>query len=168
MANKNAFGVVLPSRTTDPQGFYKDRLVKLLTSGKYPKLTIAGLDDPTVSRGIDYAGPGNLLTFGSARNHDVNWIERPEYACERGLTPIYVDLTTQWNNVVASLDKYYNEKYPREVSLYISDGRKVKINDGFIQVGYDVVSYATFKSPAYKVVDTFTAADLRAIVAALV
>ena len=167
MANKNAFGVVLPTNPDDFK-FYKRCLVNLITSDKYSKLTIAGLDSPEVKRGIDYATPGSIITFGSARNHDVNWIERETYACERGLSPVFVDLHTEWSRVVGALDKYYNEKYPREVSLYISDGRKVKINDGFIQVGYDVVSYATFKSPAYKVVDTFTAADLRAIVAALV
>ena len=163
MANKNAFAVVLPGRDQDPNGFYKSQLVNLLTSGKYPKLTIAGFDQPDVRRGIEYAGPGNLMTFGSATNHDVNWVERPTYACEKGIAPVYVDLHTEWNQVVASLDKYYNEKYPRTIALTISDGRKVKINDGFIQIGYDVYPYATFKA-----VDTLTISDIRAIAALLV
>lgn len=161
MANKNAFGVVLP-KDHDDFTFYKSCMVNLLTSGKYPKLTIAGLDDPEVRRGIQYASPGSVLTFGSAKNHDVNWIERETYACEKGLSPVFVDLRTQWNRVVAALDRYYNEKYPREIVISISDNRKVKINDGFIQVGYDIYPYATFKA-----VTTFTASDIRAILAAL-
>ena len=107
MTSKNSFAVVIPSKERDPQGFYKKNFVELLQSPKYNKLTIAGIDIPTVLRGIQHAGPDTLLTVGTAKHHDINWIERPTYACERGIEPIF-DLLSYFINLSNSNVIHHN------------------------------------------------------------
>ena len=114
----NKFAVVLPSRTLDTNGFYKQGLVDLLLN-KFTWLTIAGFDEPDVKHGIEYAGPGSLLTFGTAKNHDVNWIKRPDYARGRGIVPIY-DLVKDYNTVIAAITAFANARKPRPVYNYNS------------------------------------------------
>ena len=87
MGNTYNFAVELPTRAQDPSGFYKKGLIEKLTKN-YLWLTVAGLDAPHTLkngrelRGVDHAGPGSVITFGTAKNHDVNWVERPDYARE--------------------------------------------------------------------------------------
>ena len=135
--NKNAFVIELPALNVDPQGFYKKGLVETLTSKKYEKLTIAGIDLPTVIRGIQHAGPGNLITIGTAKNHDVEWIERPNYAREKGYNPVY-DLVADWNTIMKKIEVYYNEKYPKAYNFTGTYGTNVQVFDGFVKIGDNV------------------------------
>lgn len=131
------FAVELPGTDRDPRGFYKKGLVEIMTSPKYSKLTIAGIDVPAVLRGIEHAGPGSLITVGTAKNHDINWVERPGYAREKGYAPVY-DLIQDWNKVTDKLDQYYNEKYPKYKTMTTSTGAKVEIYPHFIKIDNNV------------------------------
>ena len=159
MTSKNSFAVVIPSKERDPQGFYKKNFVELLQSPKYNKLTIAGIDIPTVLRGIQHAGPDTLLTVGTAKNHDINWIERPTYACERGIEPIF-DLVKDWNTVTNKLDTYYNEKYPKFRSFTASTCAVVEVYPHFIKVGNNVYPWQDKQS-------SLTDYDLNLIIATM-
>lgn len=108
MENKYKFAVELPSLVNDPRGFYKKGLVDMITK-RYPNLTVAGLDNPDVKRGIQYAGPGSLITFGTAKNHDINWVERPDYAREKGYKPVY-DLIKDWSTIATKIAAFSSEK----------------------------------------------------------
>ena len=157
--NKNAFAIELPALNVDPQGFYKKGLVEILTSDKYKKLTIAGIDLPTVIRGIQHAGPGNLITIGTAKNHDVEWIERPNFAREKGYNPVY-DLVADWKTVTNKLDVYYNEKYPKNYNFTGAYGANVQVFDGFVKIGDNIY-------PWENKTNTLSARDIEVITAQL-
>lgn len=174
MDNKYKFAVVLPSKTQDPNGFYKRGIVDILKN-KYPHLTVAGLDNPDVKRGIQYAGPGNLLTFGTAKNHDVNWVERPDYAREKGYSPVY-DLIKDWNTVTAKIDMFAREKrrlqelearnryasynsYYGPVTIDLGNNVKVQVFDSFIKVGTTIIPRVA-KAETFK---SYTVTEVRAI-----
>ena len=165
MENKFKFAVELPTLANDPRGFYKKGLIELLTK-KYTNLTVAGIDAPEVKHGVQYAGPGNLMTFGTATKHDVEWIRRPDYAREKGYKPVY-DLIKDWSTVVSKIAAFSAEKtriekekrraefarlnayrmtyvYRQPVvasPVYITyvEGIKVQVFDGFIKVGYRII-----------------------------
>lgn len=134
----NSFAVEIPSRDTDPNLFYKKELLALIAK-KYPNFTIAGKVPPTVRRGVEYASHGNLLTFGTSKTHDVEWVERPGFACEKGYAPI-LNLVKDWNKITARLEALNNERYPAKLKL--SNGTEVEFFDNFVKVGYNRVSYA--------------------------
>ncbi len=152
MDNTYKFAVELPTKAQDPSGYYKKGLVDKLVN-KYPWLKVAGIDDPYYTkngkyiRGIDYAGAGSVMTFGTAKNHDVNWVERPDYVREKGYTPIY-NLVKDWNTVVNRLDAFANEKKPvyrptynystSSVSYNIG-GDVIEVFDNFIKIGYHII-----------------------------
>lgn len=140
--NKN-FAVLLPSREFDATGFYKKGLIDAVLN-KYPWLKVAGVDEPSFTkqgkyiRGVDYAGPGNLITFGSAKYHDVNWIERPDFARSKGRGPIY-DLAKQYDKVMEKLEDFAMSRKPW---YYVTKKAKnygdLEVYDNFIRIGYDV------------------------------
>ena len=150
MGNTYNFAVELPTRAQDPSGFYKKGLIDKVTK-QYPWLTVAGLDAPFKLkngrdlRGVDYAGPGSVITFGTAKNHDVNWVERPDYAREKGYTPVY-NLVKDWSSVVSRLDAFAKAKKPvyrptyksSSVSYYVG-GSVVEVFDNFIKIGYNII-----------------------------
>ena len=162
---KFKFAVELPTLANDPRGFYKKGLVDIILN-RYKNLTVAGIDNPDVKRGIEYAGPGNLITFGTAKNHDVNWVARPDYAREKGYKPVY-DLIKDWNTIVSKISAFSAEKkriedekrraeearlrsmyrntyvysgYAEKAieTIYV-DGIKVQVFPSFIKVGYTVI-----------------------------
>lgn len=166
MDNTYKFAVELPSKTQDPHGFYKKGLVDKLLN-EYPWLKVAGIDSPFYLkngqklRGIDYAGAGSVLTFGTAKNHDVNWVERPDYVREKGYTPIY-NLAKDWSTVVSRLDAFakakkpvYRPTYKTTSVVYNIAGFPVEVFDNFIKIGYTVIprypktcDYYMFSEPA--------------------
>ena len=162
--SKDKFAVVLPTSQLDNSGFYKSGLMTKIIN-KYPWLTVAGLDEPTrlksgrLLRGVNMAGAGNVITFGTAKNHDVNWIERADYAREKGIAPVY-DLIKDWNTVIAKLDAFAIARKPKPVyrnvyssncygcsyynqaatgSVFYVGGQKVEVFDGFIKIGYNII-----------------------------
>ncbi len=115
--NVNSFAFVLPGKNEDPNGYYKQLFVEFITK-EFPELTIAGFDRPYYTnmgkyiRGIDHAGAETVITVGTAPNHDINWIERPLYALEKGIVPIY-NLVKDFAAIKAKLTAYRDAKYPK-------------------------------------------------------
>lgn len=150
--DNNNFFVQLPTSANDPRGFYKKGLIDAIN--RYPWLKVAGLDAPFTTkngneiRGIQFAGPENLITFGSAKSHDVNWVKRPDYAREKGYHPVY-DIIKDWTTVMGKLDKFANERKPRpryqEVYLqgagdtFYVNGQKVEVYDNYIKIGLNII-----------------------------
>ena len=163
--NKNSFVIELPSADRDPNGFYKKGLINLLTSDEYTKLTVAGMDKPFYTntgkeiRGIDYAGPGKVITIGTAQNHDVNWIDRVDFAREKGYNPVY-DLISDWKTITKKLDVYYNEKYPKNYNFTGTYGANVQVFDGFVKIGDNIY-------PWENKTNTLSARDIEVITAQL-
>ena len=150
MGNTYNFAVELPTRAQDPSGFYKKGLIEKLTKN-YPWLTVAGLDSPYSTnsgrtiRGVDHAGPGSVITFGTAKNHDVNWVERPDYVREKGYTPVY-NIVKDWSTVVSRLDAFaqakkpvYRPVYKTTSVVYTIAGMPVEVFDNFIKIGYNII-----------------------------
>ena len=151
MTNDNFF-VALPSYNVDNTGFYKQAVINRIRTN-YPWLTVAGLSNPTVTpkgnhiNGVQNAGPGNLLTFGTGKFHDVNWVRRPEYATERGYEPI-IDPVKNWNTLVDKLHNFAMNRKPVYNSYrsssntyalgndrFVIGGNNVTITDDFVYVG---------------------------------
>lgn len=133
----NSFAVEIPNRTTDPNLFYKKELLALIAA-KYPEFTVSGKNPPVVARGVEYASHGNLLTFGTSKTHDIEWVERPSYACEKGYAPIF-DLVKDWNKITSQIEKLHEELYPSR--LRMSNGMEVEFFKNFVKIGYDRVAY---------------------------
>ena len=147
------FAVSLPEVNTATGAFYKKSLIDTITT-KYPHLSVAGLDDPFYTRsgkkkirGVEYAGPGNLLTFGTAKDHDINWVERANYACSKGYQPIY-DLVKDYNTILNKLDVFAKERKPvcsqpsNKYGITINvniNGTPVEVYDNFIKIGYTII-----------------------------
>ena len=148
------FFVELPSYNRDNNGFYKRTLLNTIEK-KYPWLTVAGLDSPfktpkgNVINGVQNAGPGSLLTFGTGRQHDVNWVKRPSFAAERGYEPI-LNPITNWNTIMNKLDTFAMNRKPIQTRYssdfsylgnnnYIIGSNNVTITDDFIYVGIFVL-----------------------------
>lgn len=131
--NKNSLVIDMSKTITNATAdFYKREFLK---NARNLGLSIAGEDIPPVLSGIEEAGMGNLLTVGTADNHDVEWIRRPQFACERGLKPVY-DIVDDWNEIQEALVKFYEEKY----GLRTKDGAKITIHDGYVKVGYHIIT----------------------------
>jgi len=133
----NSFAVELPNASTDPNFLYKKELLKHIESN-YPNMTVSGQNPPAVRRGVNHASYGNLLTFGTSKTHDIEWVERPSYACEKGYTPVY-NLTKDWNKITRKLKELNDELYPE--NLHLSNGTEVEFHKNFVKVGYKRVSY---------------------------
>jgi hypothetical protein len=149
MDNKNFF-VQLPNSATDPRGFYKAGLIDKLN--KYPWLKVAGLDAPFTTpsgrdiRGIEYAGAGNVITFGTAKYHDVNWAKRADFVREKGYAPV-LDIVKDWSSVVSKLDAFANARKPRPVynpyrhacsNCITLGGNVVEVFDNYIKIGMNI------------------------------
>ena len=128
--NKNSFVVVLNNRNSRTDEYYTAMLLK---KARGLGLTIAGEDWPDVRHGVEYAGTGNVLTFGTAKNHDVDWVRRPEYIAEKGYKPVYY-IVEDWNTINTSLDKYADEKY----GMRLSNGKRVTFHKDFVKIGTDI------------------------------
>lgn len=114
--NKNAFVFQLPSKEQDPNCIYK-KIMLSEVDRLFGELTIAGFDEPYKTkmgnfiRGLQEAQPGSIVTVGTAKNHDINWIERPAYALEKGYAPIY-DLLKDWATIKVKLAEYVKANFP--------------------------------------------------------
>jgi len=160
MTNKSTFAVQLPTIAQDKNGYYKSQFVKNITT-KYPWLTIAGMDAPFTLksgrelRGIEYAGPTELLTFGTAKNHDINWVKDPNYACGKGYNPVY-NLLKDWNKIESELAAFAAARKPapkyvtRETgSSFYTGGQKVEVFDNFFKIGLNIIPRTKANSNVY-------------------
>ena len=157
---KSTFVVQLPSIAQDKNYYYKKTFVKNIIT-KYPWLTIAGIDAPFTLksgrelRGIDHAGAEHLLTFGTAKNHDINWVQNANYACGRGYNPVY-NLLTDWNKIESELAAFAAARKPapkyvtRETgSSFYAGGQKVEVYDNFFKIGYNIIPRTKANSNVY-------------------
>ncbi len=133
----NSFVVEIPNVSTDPNFLYKKELLKHIEAN-YPHMTVSGKTPPVVRRGVDQASYGNLITFGTSKTHDIEWVERPAYACEKGYAPVY-NLVKDWNKITNRLAQLNDELYPSNLNL--SNGTEVEFHKNFVKVGYKRVSY---------------------------
>jgi len=113
--------------------FYKERVIE---NADNLGLTIAGLDYPPVRSGISQATYGNLLTVGTAPNHDMEWVRRPEFACEKGYKPV-LDIIEDYNKIIEKMVRYAEAKNV----LRIRSGAKVTFHDGFVKVGTEIITF---------------------------
>ena len=123
-------------------------------------MTVSGKVPPRVARGVEYASHGNLLTFGTSKTHDVEWIERPSYACEKGYSPVY-NLVSDWNKITDRLEKLNEERYPSRLRL--SNGMEVEFFKNFVKVGYNRVEYKDFYRTSTFATILLTASDIEAL-----
>ncbi len=112
--------------------YYKRALVRNV---KKLGLTISGEDRPEIRRGVDQAGFGNVLTVGTSRTHDMEWIERMDYVCEKGYTPV-LNLIKDWDLISRKLVEYYKDKYQMDLKY----GSTVSFHDGFVKIGTELVT----------------------------
>ena len=134
--NKNSFVVSMDtlSKNDRTAEFYKTQFinnVKQLTG-----MTIS--QDSFFTRGISQAGAGNAITVGTSGKYDVDWVERLQFICERGLKPVY-NLVEDWNEINAALVKYADEKY----GLRTQDGVRITMHKDFIKVGHHIITNET-------------------------
>jgi len=133
MARTN-FVVDMTDTTNDRTArFYKEHI---LSHARKLGLTIAGEDIPTVRSGIAEAGMGNLLTVGTAPNHDLEWVRRTEFACEKGYKPVY-DIVEDYNAIIENLYKYAYEVN----RVMLISGAEATVHDGFIKIGTEIITF---------------------------
>lgn len=146
----NKFAVKLPSRQQDPTGMYKKYLMDKVIN-KYPWLNVSGVDSPEYTpsgryiRGANYAGPNDLITFGTSQFHDVNWVEAKNVS--KGITPPIYDIVTEHNAAMQRIAQFAENKNPNKKQKSYSNccnsfclGRnKVEVFDNFIKIGYSII-----------------------------
>ena len=147
MDNKYRFFVDIPSKSNDPFLFRKQAFMDLVYN-KYPNLTIAGIDEPDVRKGVQYAPAGSKLTFGITKDHDVNWSNNENITRNNPHVPVY-SLEKEWDAAVNRLDLFAKEKkrneskaakyYTEDDNVYYFNGYKVQLFDAFIKIGYIIV-----------------------------
>jgi hypothetical protein len=154
------FTVELPSREIDPTGIFKKDLVNSIFN-EYPWLSVNGVDEPFAGKGVNYAGPNNVITFGTSKTHDVDWLRSADYARSKGYGPIYN--YKNWYKVLDKLDTfaknrnpYKTDSYtytPKENSYVISFEKyyspRVEVYRDFILVGNTVIPRIADITPYY-------------------
>lgn len=128
---ENAFAVVLTGKTTSTTDYY---LAVLVEKCQKAGLTVTGIDTPPyVKRGIEHATTGHVLTVGGSKTHDVDWIERAAYACEKGYNPIFTDIVGQWKDINNQLDAYIESNAKTYIDFNGSK-REIEVYDNFVIV----------------------------------
>ncbi len=111
---------------------------EFLREARKRNLTISGEDYPIVRRGIEKICLGHTMTVGTSGTHDIDWIERDGFVCERGLKPIF-DLVEDWNVIVKKLADYAESKGLRTLR-----GTKITFHAGFVMVGDEIIPNEDF------------------------
>ena len=143
---KLSFAFELPTTDIDPNNFYKKGILEeiLKIRKEYPGFTVSGVDRPDVKRGVDYASNSNLITVGTSKTHDIEWVERPNYAREKGYAPI-LDIRKDWNKIVTRLRAYAEEHHGTK-TVGLSSGVTAIVHRNYVQIGYDLISYSDYAS----------------------
>lgn len=127
---------------------YKESLMDRVINA-YPWMTVASkIDYPYTVFGVENAGPGDMITLGLSKTHDVDWLPKECADCPfmcYGDDVVNFDLETEFFNAVDALNCYAKEHCPFDVDYDFKDvfGTPVKIFDNFVQIGYDVIPIAT-------------------------
>lgn len=130
----NIFGIKLPSAKADASGDLKNFLVKKIIK-KYPWLTVAGIDEPygSIYESIDFAGPGDVITFGTSKTHDVSWVAK-EVISPKYHTNIF-DLGYEFDKAMTAFEKFAKENKEQDNIDGYFFGKPYKVYDDFIQIG---------------------------------
>jgi hypothetical protein len=120
MRNNSNFAVRFPSPSIDKRGEFKKALMNIILEN-HPHLSVAGLDEPEYDRfgrlirSVEYAGPKNILGFGTSDDHDISFINRREDFLNNLNTPLY-NLESDWNKVMSKLERFSKERETSECS----------------------------------------------------
>lgn len=126
---------------------YKESLMDRVINA-YPWMTVESkIDYPFSDFGIEFAGPGDAITLGLSKTHDISWLPEACLTCPftcYGDDVINFDLETEFFKAISALDDYAKEHCPFDVDYDFKDvfGTPIKIFDNFIQIGYDVIPIA--------------------------
>ena len=145
---KTSFIIELPSKKVDPIGRMKSALVNnMLTRASF--LKYAGIDEPRVERGIQYAGPGDLITFGLSQQHHVSWAPaqaKSSYSYRN--TPV-INLYDDFFEAMSRFEAFVKSYYYKPDYDAVFEGRPVRFFDNFIQIGYDIIPRYTSRERFY-------------------
>lgn len=117
------FYIQLPSENKDPKGLLKKYLVEKIL-GRSPWLSFAGIDAPSVSRGVQYAGPKDYIVFDPSAEFDVNWATYDDLAESTKISLHIICMITllqQLRNLSVTLVRNIRSSVSRITILNISD-----------------------------------------------
>ena len=134
------FYIQLPSENKDPKGLLKKYLVEKIL-GRSPWLSFAGIDTPSVNRGVQYAGPKDYIVFDPNAEFDVNWATYDDLAESTKAIPTY-NLYDNFTAAIEKLEHYARAKHPffsKPDYDFKYFGQPVKVFDNYVQIGYDII-----------------------------
>jgi len=100
-------------------------------------LTVSGDGTAPVKGGdITQAQKNSIISFGSSSRFDMNWMRRDEYACKKGVTPVY-DAVKDWDKIEKALKQFADQKK----AINTCDGTNIRFHSRFMVVNGKVVSY---------------------------
>ena len=143
-------------KNNDSAKIYKEKLMDNIITA-YPWMTVESkIDYPYSDDGVELAGPGDMITIGVSKTHNVSWLPKEIYHNLDtdnliklfGIDPytnINFDLETEFNSAIKALRIYAAENYPFKKDYDFEDefGTPIKIFDNFIQIGYDIIPIAS-------------------------
>lgn len=99
-------------------------------------LTVSGDGTNPVKGGdITQATKNSIISFGSSTRFDVNWMRRDEYACKRGVTPVY-DAVKDWNKIEKAMKQFADQKKATNFG-----GTNIRFHAKFMVVDGRIVPY---------------------------
>lgn len=100
-------------------------------------LTVSGDGTAPVKGGdITEARKGDIISFGSSSRFDMNWIKRDQYACKKGVAPVY-DAVKDWNKIEKAIKQFADQKK----TLRTLDGQEIRFHSRFMVVDGRVIPY---------------------------
>lgn len=138
MTKNREFSLVVDTKNGFNEKTVEFYIEGILDHAKKLGLTISGNDLPLVRRGIDHIRKGNLLSVGTSGTHDVDWIERREFARERSLNPVF-DLVEDYRAILDRMTKFAEARAIRTLN-----GTKVEFYPGFVKIGREIIPNEKF------------------------
>lgn len=127
---------------------YKESLMNRVVNA-YPWLTVeSAYDYPKCYHGIEYIEPGDYITLGMSKTHNIGWLPKECADCPFKCFndgSINFDLEKEFFNAMNALDIYAKANYPFKKDYDFEDefGTPIKIFDNFVQIGYEIIPIAT-------------------------
>lgn len=100
-------------------------------------LTVSGDGTAPVKGGdITQATKNSIISFGSSSRFDVNWMRRDQYACKKGVTPVY-DVVKDWDKIEKAMKQFADQKK----SIRTADGTNIRFHSRFMVVDGKIIPY---------------------------
>jgi hypothetical protein len=129
LGNNGQFGVFVSEKTP-----YVRELVR---QAQELGLTVSGDGTAPVKGGdIREVAKGGLITVGTSKNFDVNWIKRDGYFTSKKIAPVY-DIVKDWNKIEKAMKQFADQKK----SVNLNDGTTVRFHSRFMVVDGKVIPY---------------------------